>query len=57
MGDGLNRARAAAKATRKGKCPVCGRTVTLRTVSGKVPVHGPRNARCAGSGQSPARGA
>lgn len=53
MGDGLKRARAAAKAARRGTCPVCRRRPTVRLSDGKLAVHGPRDARCPGSGQKP----
>jgi hypothetical protein len=56
MGDGLKRARTAARATRKGKCPACGKTVKLLLVTGRVPLHGPKDAHCSGSGEFPPKG-
>ena len=56
MSDGLKRAGDAAKATRKGVCPVCEKTVTLLLVSGRVSHHGPRSSPCAGSGEFPKEG-
>jgi hypothetical protein len=55
MGDGIKRARAAAKSIRRGAgtCPVCRRVLTTRT-DGMLMPHGPRNKRCAGSGGFPA---
>jgi hypothetical protein len=52
MAEGLRRAAAAAKATRTGKCPVCGKQVKLRmqAMKARVPLHGPPGNRCAGSG-------
>lgn len=55
MAEGLRRAAAVAKATRKGKCPVCGKTFTLRlqTAGPRLPVHGPPGNRCLGQGRPP----
>jgi hypothetical protein len=52
MANGLRRAIAAARATRKGTCPECGRSLTLRAEGRRVlPQHGPMTSRCPGSGK------
>jgi hypothetical protein len=38
---------------RERECPECGKPVVLKDAGARVPVHGPRNARCAGSRQWP----
>ena len=55
MGKGLQRARAAAKASRTAKCSVCGKPMTLRVnaMQARIPLHGPKDSRCPGSGEKP----
>jgi len=53
MGDGLKRARAAAKASRTARCPVCGKRVASRRRAGalRIAPHGPaRGILCTGTG-------
>lgn len=56
MGDGLKRARAAAKASRTGTCPVCLRPVKVSSAFGRILPHGPVGNRCPGSGELPKKG-
>lgn len=50
MGKGLQRARAAAAATRTETCPACGRTVKVSLENRVFAAHGLKGKRCPGSG-------